>query len=169
METLEVDPTASKRYKRNARIRWDVVAELKSIDERTPIDYFWHFFPMEAMKECVEATNAVLDGYGNYKPVDMGELYEWLGIRLYMCIEPRKGDVDEFWKDGRKDGSVYLGGSLKSLTQMSQHRWKLIRMCLKFHTSDGRVRIEEVCMISIVCLIVGLYIIFYSDIIIDIM
>ena len=143
LETLEVDPSVNSRYNGNARICWKGYEQLKTFDDRIALDYFWHFFPVEFMNKVVEATNVRLNELGYRKEMDLAELYEWLGIRLYMSIEPRKGDVEEFWKEGREDGSVYLGGSLRQLTNMTSHRWKLIRTALKFYNSDGQVHVNE--------------------------
>ena len=76
-----------------------------------------------------------------------GEYWRWLGIRLVMVIEPRKGGVAKFWEETPRPNTVYLPGRFGERFRMSRQRFQDIERCLCFTAPapGGEHAVAEVC------------------------
>ena len=41
--------------------------------------------------------------------LDKGEFFKFLGLRLAMACEPKRGPIHVYWKTGSEPGSVFKG------------------------------------------------------------
>jgi hypothetical protein len=86
---------------------------------------------METMKETLEAMNEKARA-ASYASITKGEFLKWLGIRLYMTLEPRKGGIAVYWMKGRCSTTSFLGADMESFAKMTRHRFEEIQSCISF-------------------------------------
>eukprot|EP00731_Ephydatia_muelleri_P014220 Em0007g1530a len=91
--------------------------------------------------EIGPAQNAVANGISQC--VSKGEFLKFLGLRLAMACEPRRGPISVYWETGSEAGAVYTGADFGSRFKMSRHRFQDIQNVFSFapphndvHTSD---------------------------------
>ena len=140
---LVFDPAVHDKFTQETRIKWNQVEQLKSIQDRTEIDYFFHFYPMQTVQQTLNCMGERL-ARKRYNPISKGEFFKWLGIRLAMTIEPRRGGIQAYWKEGEDPHTFSLGASMGSRAKMSRHRFEEIQECLAFCSMHDGIAPEDV-------------------------
>ncbi|KAL5467723.1 hypothetical protein EMCRGX_G031988 [Ephydatia muelleri] len=139
---LVFDPAVHDKFTQETRIKWNQVEQLKSIQDRTEIDYFFHFYPMQTVQQTLNCMGERL-ARKRYNPISKGEFFKWLGIRLAMTIEPRRGGIQAYWKEGEDPHTFSLGASMGSRAKMSRHRFEEIQECLAFCSMHDGIAPED--------------------------
>ena len=67
--------------------------------------YFYLMFPMDSIPSILDYTNTILLAKKK-APLSKRELIKWLGIRLVMAVEPRRGPLPTYWKSESDAGVV---------------------------------------------------------------
>ena len=106
--------------------------QLTLLDDRGPMDYFLHFFPLQVVQSMLEQTNKEMANRGYVGNVSKGELFRWMGVQLTMCIQPQRGGIESYWKSPEDQETVYQGGNFSQRFKMSRKRYLQIRECLRF-------------------------------------
>ena len=143
-ENLNIDPAIDNKYKTSSRIAWPPLEQLTPLDNRGPMDYFLHFFPLQVVQSMLEQTNKEMVNRGYLGNVSKGELFRWMGVQLTMCIQPQRGGIDSYWKSPEEEGTVYHGGNFSQRFKMSRKRYLKIRECLRFADPVGEHDVGEV-------------------------
>ena len=141
--SLEVDPAVDHQPKRTT-IHWP---QLALPGAKQPSQYFLLFFSISHMLTAQDQTNAALSSKvrtGNQGPVSAGELLRWLGIRLAMAVEPKRGDLKTYWLDKDTEGSVYTASNYNSRFKMSRHRFEFITQKIRFNNIPTAAESEMV-------------------------
>ena len=135
--------TLATRPKRTT-IHWP---QLALPGAKQPSQYFLLFFPISLMLTAQDQTNAALSSKvraGNQGPVSAGELLRWLGIRLAMAVEPKRGDLKTYWLDKDTEGSVFTASNYHSRFKMSRHRFEFITQKIRFNNIPTAAESEMV-------------------------
>ena len=89
--------------------------------------YFYLMFPMDSIPSILEYTNINLLAKKK-APLTKGEMIKWLGIRLAMAVEPRRGPLPTYWKSERDVGVV---STAEGRFGMKLSRFTNISSCLQ--------------------------------------
>ena len=110
---------------------------------KTNFDYFSLMYPMCGLDSMLQNTNQNAVANGISQCVSKGEFLKFLGLRLAMACEPRRGPISVYWETGSEAGAVYTGADFGSRFKMSRHRFQDIQKVFSFapphndvHTSD---------------------------------
>ena len=143
-ENLDIDPAVNSKYKNPSHIAWTQLEQLTPLDDRGPMDYFLHLFPLQVVQSMLEQTNKEMVNRGYVGNVSKGELFRWMGVQLTMCIQPQRGGIDSYWKSPEDQETVYHGGNFSQRLKMSRKRYLKIRECLRFADPVGEHDVGEV-------------------------
>ncbi|KAJ0407213.1 hypothetical protein ATCC90586_004525 [Pythium insidiosum] len=77
-----------------SRLRWPY--DTPSPD-RSFADYFSLLYPMQSLRSMLHHTNYTLVARG-CAPITDGDWFRWIGIRLAMAFEPRRGPTRTYWE-----------------------------------------------------------------------
>lgn len=141
VEVINVDLAADKRYARAAKFNWSVSEELDLLlpAERTPFDYVILMLPMQALANTITLTNINLSktqvSPGLKSPINLGSLLKWIGIRLAMVLEPRRGGLAAYWQESDDLTTVYTAANFGKRFNMSKNRFEIIQQSLQFGES----------------------------------
>ena len=80
----------------------------------------------------------------SYIPLTKGEFFKYLGLRLAMACEPKRGAIPVYWDEGLQPGTIYSGGSFGERFGMSSYRFENITQCLSLEDPQHAIRVEEV-------------------------
>lgn len=144
---LNACPNLARTYHQDAYLRWKT---MKNVQERTPYDYFTLMFPQDNIKETITFTNENLEKLGNQE-LTRGEYEKWLGIRLAMAIEPRKGSLPVYWESSTRDRSILTILTAPSYGErfyMRRHRFEDITSALAFNAHRDAIDVNEVGLVS---------------------
>lgn len=121
---------------RRTRLVWPGNVNLvgDALAERTELDYFRLFYPMQLNHVTLLQTNAKLDPTGR-KAIDESELLTYYGLRLNMTLDRRKLEVPEYWEDISRPGSTFIPPDYGRFG-MTRHRFQAISRCLRFSNYD---------------------------------
>ena len=122
-ENLNIDPAVDNKYKTPSYIAWTPLEQLTLLDDRGPMDYFLHFFPLQVVQSMLEQTNKEMANRGYVGNVSKGELFRWMGVQLTMCIQPQRGGIESYWKSPEDQETVYQGGNFSQRFKMSRKRY----------------------------------------------
>ena len=93
-EGRQIDPMVHSGYSAPPRFT------LYGYQEKKEVDYFSHVFPRDMVQSLAEATTVTartkLKRFG--WSVDVGEMYVFLGLKMYMMIYPQQGGVSQYWE-----------------------------------------------------------------------
>ena len=143
-ENLNIDPAVGSKYKTPSYIAWTPHEQLTPLDDRGPMHYFLHFFPLQVVQSMLEQTNKEMVNRGYVGNVSKGELFRWMGVQLTMCIEPKRGGIESYWKSPEDQETTYQGGNFSQRLKMSRKRYLQIRECLRFADPVGEHDVGEV-------------------------
>ena len=143
-ENLNIDPAVDSKYKNPSHIAWTQLEQLTPLDDRGPMHYFLHFFPLQVVQSMLEQTNKEMANRGYVGNVSKGELFRWMGVQLTMCIEPKRGGIESYWKSPEDQETTYHGGNFSQRLKMSRKRYLKIRECLRFTDPVGEHDVGEV-------------------------
>ena len=104
----------------------------------------FHFFPLEVVASILKHTNEEMHDRGYVGNLSKGELFRWMGVQLTMCIEPKRGGIDSYWKSTDDGETTYHGANFLQRLKMSRKRYLKIRECLRFTSSSGENNVGEV-------------------------
>ena len=98
---------------------------------RTAFDYLEFMYPKDTFPAILAHTSAKLRSL--HKPeLTKGEYWRWLGIRVVMVLEPRKGALTVYWETVPRPFTVYLPANFAARFRMTRHRFQDISRCLSF-------------------------------------
>ena len=126
-ENLNIDPAVDNKYKNPSYIAWTPHEKLTPLDDRGPMHYFLHFFPLQVVQSMLEQTNKEMANRGYVGNVSKGELFRWMGVLLTMCIQPQRGGIESYWKSPEDQETMYQGGNFSQRCKMSRKRYLKIR------------------------------------------
>jgi len=124
-----IDQRAADQFTRPARILWSGAEALKEVRNRKPLDYFMKLFPTQLLDTMIQCTSQRMHENKKKTPVTKGEILKFLGARLGMTLEPRKGGLEVYWsteddKEGFSQGANYgkrIGMSFNRFITISQN------------------------------------------------
>jgi hypothetical protein len=102
VDGIQVD--VASHTPRKASFHWPKQLHLGN---KSIVKYFYLMYPMQTVPFMLEFTNKRLKS-NNFGTIDEGKFFRWLGIRLLMTLEPRKGDLKSRfikWKQTRASGN----------------------------------------------------------------
>ena len=140
LETLSIDPSIGQRYHSNARFHWP---NLVDQHQKTNADYFMLFYPMRGLSNMLMFTNLNM-ARKNLPPLGKGEFIKYLGLRLAMTCEPKRGPIPVYWQVGDEPGSVYTGADFGGRFGMTRHRFQDITNCFSFTVPRDGVGADDV-------------------------
>ncbi|DAZ96673.1 TPA: hypothetical protein N0F65_009236 [Lagenidium giganteum] len=88
-------------------------------------------FPMHFVTTVLQHSNDKLSRQG-FRTFQEGDLFRWLGIRLEMTIEPRRGDVKVYWERQAREGSIATSANYRERFGMGRHCFEHILHALSF-------------------------------------
>ncbi|KAG6954422.1 hypothetical protein JG687_00011831 [Phytophthora cactorum] len=160
LDSVMVD-SASHFSSRGTTFLWPAYLQL---GERSLVKYFYLLYPVGTLQETIRLTNVNL-GMDSFRPIGPGDLFRWIGIRLAMAVEPRRGATRVYWNTQEKDGYVNTPANYAIRFQMSRHcfeqvmyalafsdnsqtddPWDPIRPWEKKHVSPGNILVVDECM-----------------------
>ena len=106
-----------------ARFRWPKAQ--RGIGTKKEVDYFYQFYPVRGIGKTLEYTYVNMLTH-SYIPLTKGEFFKYLGLRLAMACEPKRGAIPVHWDEGLKPGTIYSGASFGERFGMSRHRFEII-------------------------------------------
>ena len=143
-ENLNIDPAVDSKYKTPSHIAWAPHEQLTPLDDRGPMHYFLHFFPLQVVQSMLEQTNKEMANRRYVGNLSKGELFRWMGVQLTMCIQPQRGGIESYWKSPEDQETTYHGGNFSQRLKMSRKRYLKIRECLRFTDPVGEHNVGEV-------------------------
>ena len=143
-----IDERMHGRHLPLSRIVWTQTEELKRPQDRKPVDYFYKFFPSNLVTLTMDMTSARLANRRIRSNVTKGEMFKWLGIRLGMALEPRKGGIQAYWSKTDDEGKFSRGSNFEERTSMTFNRFKDIADNLAFCAPHDGIREDEVSIAS---------------------
>ena len=90
---------------------------------------FLSIYPVRGIGKTLEYTNVNMLTH-SYIPLTKGEFFKYLGLRLAMACEPKRGAIPVYWDEGLQPGTIYSGASFGERFGMSRHRFENITQCL---------------------------------------
>ena len=138
-DTLLIDPSAKDNV-HSARFWWPQA--LTMVDVKKEIDYLYQLYPMKGLNQMLAYTNANLHSNGHVL-LTRGELSKYLGLRLAMVCERKRGSITIYWEQGvQPSGTVYTGADFGGRFGMTRHRFQNIHVtqCLSFADPKPAVR-----------------------------
>ena len=126
----------------NSKFRWNIIG-LQPDSVKTELDHFrlWDVSPTQDIggdgKSMIDLTNDKIDamppasrrGTGT---VDIGEWYQFTGIRLAASLEHASGNMGHHWSDTPEEGTTYRANNFGSRFGMSLNRFQTIDASLVF-------------------------------------
>lgn len=107
------------------------------VNIRDPYRYFALMFPMTIIPTILSSTAAELRKSGKNEHFDREELLKYLGIRLTMAIERRKGSIAECWSIEKElDRTVLEPGRYGDRFGMPRNRFVDITAALRLCPFD---------------------------------
>ena len=152
IDHLNVDP-AVNAYTGITELKWGATLEGA---EKSMEYYFYLMFPMDSIPSILEYTNINLLAKKK-APSTKGEMIKWLGIRLAMAVEPRRGPLPTYWKSESDVGVVSTAANYEGRFGMKLSRFTDIRSCLQL-AQEPKPQPVKVCVFAHLKLI--LYLIF---------
>ena len=95
------------------------------------VDYFYLMYPIIGMATTLRLINECMDTKGK-QHVFKGEFIKWLGLRVAMAAEPRRGSITVYWKHSSEEGTVFSPADYGTRFRMSRHRFQDIISALNF-------------------------------------
>ena len=83
---LLIDPGS----KPSARFRWPEAQ--RGIGTKKEVDYFYKFYSVRGIGKTLEYTNVNMLTH-SYIPLTKGKFFKYLGLRLAMACEPKRGAI----------------------------------------------------------------------------
>lgn len=125
----------------NSKFRWNVIG-LQDTPVKTEMDHFrlWDVSPTQDIgdgQSMIDLTNDKIDamppasrrGIGN---VDIGEWYQFTGIRLAASLEHASGNMGHHWSDTPEEGTTYRANNFGARFGMALNRFQTIDASLVF-------------------------------------
>lgn len=107
------------------------------------IDYFYLMWPMDTVQDMIHLTNKGLVAKKK-AALTKGEFFKWLGIRLAMAIEPRRGPITVYWEHDIHEGSIFTPPDYERRFGMSRHRFQDITSSITFSERKKEVHVDSV-------------------------
>lgn len=132
-DPLTVNPYEADIFRQPARISWP--NSFNNNGHKSFFDYFRLVFSMDMIKTAVRGINSKLTKVSNNekKLISCGEFVRFIGIRLAMTAEPRRGSIDTYWESKQRKGSIYTPADFGNRFGMTRHRFQEITSCLYFN------------------------------------
>lgn len=102
------------------------------------------FYPINTLALTISAMNQRLATIGKSK-TGTGEFFRFLGIRLIMALEPRRGGYPAYWKsEWRTTKSSFSSIDMEELSGIDFERFKDLTSCLAFCDEHNGITPEDV-------------------------
>eukprot|EP00731_Ephydatia_muelleri_P014044 Em0007g1354a len=73
-----------------------------------------------------------------------GKLFKYLGLRLAMACEPKRGSIAVYWDEGLQPGTIYSVASFGTRFEMSRYLFENITQCLSLEDPQPGIRVDEI-------------------------
>ena len=128
VERVKIDQAAStKDY--CTLFKWSNVQE-----EMCELDYFLLMYPRQHLSSLLKYTSERLQANSEL-PLLEGEYFRWIGIRLAMVLESKRGPLNIYWSDIQDPNSVYTPGCYGKRFGMTRKRFQAISCSKSFFVS----------------------------------
>ena len=124
---IPIDPAQGERQ-HEPYIHWPC---LLRDQPRRIVDHFYLMYPMVGMPTTLRHINECMDSKGK-QHVSKGEFIKWLGLRVAMAAEPRRGPITVYWQHSFEEGTVFSPADYGTRFGMSRHRFQDITSALSF-------------------------------------
>ncbi len=115
--------------------------------DRRPIDYFKQFYPMRTLGLTLQSVNQRMAAKNYSPPLEVDEFFRFLGIRLIMALEPRRGGYSAYWKNHNVSKQAFSIFDMEALSGMRLHRFEQILECVAFcDIHDGMTENDVSCI-----------------------
>ncbi|POM70815.1 hypothetical protein PHPALM_12696 [Phytophthora palmivora] len=131
-DAVYIDP-ASFGPARKAALHWPPHLQL---GERSFASYFYLMYPMDSLQTTIAETNKLLSER-HHGIIGRGELFRWIGIRLAMTLEPRRGPITVFWESSVPEGSVGTSANYGKQYGITCRTFQNIQSALRFAPSQA--------------------------------
>ena len=101
----------------------------------TPLEYFMKSFPMQLLRQFVNATNRGFPS--DRRPVDESEMLKYLGLRLLMGVEKLSADAAFRVQENFDPSDPRVAADYHRRFKISFNRFKLITQFMSFEPADG--------------------------------
>lgn len=125
---------------------------LFGVQNRKPMHYLRLMFPVEIIPTTLQYTNTLIKGRlgEGAQMLETFELYQYLGIRLAMCLDPIYGSRKEYWATKPLDKAIRQPRDYGNRFGMSRDRFELIDSCLSFGPStDSKVNFGKFWVLAL--------------------
>ncbi|KAJ8535180.1 hypothetical protein ON010_g13558 [Phytophthora cinnamomi] len=129
-EPVLVDPGAHVR----PRPAWLLWPQPLTLGDRTLAKYFYLMYPMPTLPSAMSSTNRNLQKK-QCRCINAGDWFKWIGIRLAMAFEPRRGPLPTYWEHRSQDGGVDTAAKFGQWFGMTMHCFEEILSCMAFGES----------------------------------
>ena len=140
------DERTQGRHTAPTRILWSHEEMLKNPGDREARDYFRKLFPPRLIRLMVESTNDRMRRKGVRWTINAGDMYQYLGMRLGMGLEPRKGGKEAYWRTASDREEFSQGSNFEKRTGVTYNKFKIIDQNLSFCPYHEGIREDEVCI-----------------------
>ncbi|GMF42606.1 unnamed protein product [Phytophthora fragariaefolia] len=114
-EAVLVDPGAHIQPRR----AWLLWPQPLTLGDRTLAKYFYLMYPMSTLPSTMSSTNR--NHQKKQSPYQCGGWFKWIGIRLAMAYEPRRGPLPTYWEHRTQAGGVGNAASFGQRFGMTRH------------------------------------------------
>ena len=139
IDHLSVD-AAVNAYTGITELKWGTTLEGA---EKSTEYYFYLMFPMDSIPSILDYTNINLLAKKK-APLSKRELIKWLGIRLAMAVEPRRGPLPESESDA---GVVSTAANYEGCCGMKLSRFTDINSCLQLAEEPKPQPVNGTCIL----------------------
>ncbi|GMF65594.1 unnamed protein product [Phytophthora lilii] len=129
-ESVLLDPGAHVQPHR-ACLLWP---QPLALGDKTLAKYFYLMYPMSTLRNTMSSTNYNLQKK-QYRRINVGDWFKWIGIRLAMAFEPRRGPLPTYWDHASQDGSVSTAANFGQRFGMTRHCFEQLLSCMSFGKS----------------------------------
>ncbi|KAF4136960.1 Transposase IS4, partial [Phytophthora infestans] len=131
-DAVLIDP-ADFVLARKASIHWPSHLLL---GERSFVSYFYLMYPMGSLQTTIQETNTLLVER-RQGVIGRGEFFRWIGSRLAMTLEPRRGPLTVYWNASVPERSVGTAANFGQLYGMTCRTFQNIQSALRFALSQA--------------------------------
>jgi hypothetical protein len=131
VQNLTTDPANNNIYSKSTHFNWQYLRGHLLDEQPSILDYFRLFYPEDTNIILLEKTNAELSKEG-LAELSLGEWYKYIGIRLTMAVEHRRGEIKHYWDVHTGDCSVKTAADYGNRFKMTHQRFEKINSSFRF-------------------------------------
>ena len=137
-------------YNADPHIRW--TREEDRNDNKCECDYFIKFFGLHSLQSVVNYTNQVMES-SKYREISFDELLKYLGIRLHMALELKRGGVKSYFSSIPVPNSVLQPMDFEKLHSMTHDRFRRINTAFRVTPKQPATETSVSHCIRLLCIL----------------